>query len=175
MDQIFGIFRNNFINWVVLIGALVYFWNKYTPAMFAARKERIDSALRDAAAARETGEHFLNEQRAKVANAEQETQRIIEEARSLAAQLKVQMEEQTVKDLADVKRKIEQQIANERQLAITELRAAAARASIKLTESALPNLMTTDVKSRLLSQFMEQLDSLEQGPKLSAGQFESIH
>ncbi len=174
--SLYGLFKYNLINWLILLGLLAWAWNKYTPSMFQSRKERIETALAEAAAAKEKGEAFFREQQAKVANVEQESQRMLEEAKQLAAQLEQQMREQTVKEVADLQRKIESQIASERQLAITELRSAAARASIKLTEQILPTLMTAEAKSKLLSQFMEQLDSgSEPGNRLSAGHLESIH
>lgn len=170
------LFRSNLVNWLILLAALIWGWNKYTPPMFQARKEKIETELAEAKAARESGELFAREQQQKVANVEQESQRILEEARQLAAQLEQQMREQTQKDIADLQRKIEAQIAGERQLAINELRAAAARASIKLTEQILPTMMTPDAKSKLLSQFMEQLDSGSQHSlRLSTGSLESIH
>lgn len=176
MEALKALFENNLINWLVLLGALVYAWRRFTPAMFQSRKERIEAAFNDATRAREQGEAFLSEQRAKVANAEAESARIIEESKQLAVQMEQQMKEQTAADLVALQKKIESQIASERQMAITELRAAASRAAIKLTEQMLPSMMTPEAKSRLLSQFMEQLDSsAQQGPKVSAGHLESIH
>jgi len=136
----------------------------------------IETAIADAAAAKAEGEAFLQKQQAAVANIEQDSARIIAEAKQVATEMQAQMDQQTQKDTADLLKKIEAQIAGERQLAITELRAAAARASIKLTEQVLPSLMTADAKSKLLSQFMEQLDSgSDQAPMLSRTRQESVH
>jgi F-type H+-transporting ATPase subunit b len=176
IKAITAIFENNLVNWLILVGLIVYYWNKKTPALFDARKQRIETAIADAAAAKAEGEAFLKQQQATVANIEQDSARIIAEAKQVAAEMQAQMDQQTQKDIADLLKKIESQIASERQLAITELRAAAARASIKLTEQVLPSLMTGEAKSKLLSQFMEQLDSGSgQAPMLSRTRQESIH
>lgn len=173
-EQLVGLFENNVINWVVLAVIIVWVWMKKTPAMFQARKERIDAALRDAQSAKEQGEAFLIEQRNKVAKADDEAAKILADAKQLAEQMKTQLEEQTKRDIADLEKKLVSQVANERQLAITELRAAAAKAAIKLAEESLPSLMNEKTKSQLLTQFMEQLDAATaQGPTVPAGHLES--
>ncbi|MGH9551940.1 MAG: hypothetical protein ACRD3W_21320 [Terriglobales bacterium] len=173
MDAFDLLFKSNLVNWILLIVALVWGWNKLTPPMFEARRTRIESGLAEAKLAREEGEKFLSEQKQRLANAEEELSKKLAEARHFAEQQQQLIREQTEKELVDLERKIKAQIENERQMAITELRAAAARASIKLTQHLLPTLLTPEVKSTLLSQFMEQLDKTVSGPKLSAGQFES--
>jgi F-type H+-transporting ATPase subunit b len=157
-ESLKALFENNLINWLILMAGVVYLWNKFVPPMFKAREESITNAIVEARAAKSQGEAMLEEQKVKIANAEQEAAKILDEAKALATQLKQQMEAQTLKDTADLKAKIEQSIANERQAAITSLRQAAARASIILTEKALPSLLDETAKARLLTQFMEQLD-----------------
>lgn len=152
-------FENNLINWLLLVVGIIFLWQKYTPPMFAGRKQNIETSLKDAALAKEQGEQFLKEQEEKVANAEKEFAGILAEAKKLAAELKTQLEQQTTKDIADLRHKLDNQIANERLVAVSEMRSAAARAAIKLTEQSLPSLMNDSVKSKLLNQFMEQLDS----------------
>lgn len=157
-ESLKALFENNLINWLVLMAGVLYLWNKFVPGMFKSREESITTAIANAQATKRQGEALLEEQKVKLANAEQEAAKILDEAKNLANQLKLQMEAQTKKDMADLETKIEQSIANEKQAAITQLRQAAARASIVLTEKALPTLLDENVKSRLLTQFMEQLD-----------------
>jgi len=152
-------FQNNIINWLAMFVVIVWLWRKYTPSMFESRKNSIQTALQDAATAREQGEKLLLEQKARVANQDQEAAQILAEARKLAAELKQQLIEQTAHDIADLQKKMENRILNERQLMITQMRSAAATASIKLTREVLPTLMNETVKKNLLNQFMEQLDS----------------
>ena len=153
------IFENNVINWLVLVVLLVVLWMKVTPPLFAKREEGINSALREAAEARAQGEAFLKEQEAKVANVEEEVAKKKTEAVALAADLKVQREKQTEKDLADLTLKLQNQIATERAVAVTDLRSTAAKAAIHLTAQALPSMMNDTIRGKLLNQFMEQLDS----------------
>jgi F-type H+-transporting ATPase subunit b len=155
-----ALFENNVINWLVLVVAIVFLWNKYVPPMFKAREEHIENALKEAALAKKQGQELFQEQKKRVENAEAEKKQILAEARELAEQLKQQMQAQALKDMRDLEAKIEQQILNDRQLAITQLRQTAALASIKLTEQLLPSLLDEQAKAKLLTQFMEQLDSV---------------
>jgi F-type H+-transporting ATPase subunit b len=161
--ELFLDFQNNIINWCILFGCLVWLWRKHTPAMFESRKLNIQTALQDAATARQQGEQLLLDQQARVANQDQEAAKILAEAKSLAAELKQQIIDQTAHDIADLKQKMDNRILNERQLMITEMRSAAASAAIQLTKEVLPTLMNETVKKNLLNQFMEQLDSATSG------------
>ena len=173
-DAAKSLFENNVINWIVLVIGVVYLWNKNVPKMFKARAEAIEASLADAAQAKKQGAEYLAEQEKRIANAEQEAQKILSEAKQVAAEMKQQMEAQTAKDLADLRTKMEQQIANERQLCVTQLKEVAARASITLTEQVLPTLLDEKAKARLLTQFMEQLDKeANQGTSFRASSLES--
>jgi F-type H+-transporting ATPase subunit b len=152
-------FENNLINWLVLVVLLVILWNKVTPAMFAKRAESIETSLREAAQTRAESEALLKEQEAKVANVEQEVAQRKSDAKALSEELTLQREKQTEKDLADLAHKLQNQIATERAVAITDLRGSVVKAAIHLTEEALPSMMNDSIRGKLLNQFMEQLDS----------------
>lgn len=155
-----ALFQNNLINWLLLVAALIWLAMKYLPAVFQARQNSVQSALNHAWKAREEGHAFLEEQRKKVANAEKETQQLLDEAKSIAAQMKMQMEEQAEKDVEMLLHKIEGAIANERQMLVTELRTAAVKAAIEVTEEHLRSSITEASKARLLNQFISQLDTI---------------
>jgi F-type H+-transporting ATPase subunit b len=173
-EQAKGLFENNVINWLILVAGLVYLWNKNVPAMFKSREDNIQTAIKDAALAKKQGQDLLEEQKKRTANADAERAQILTDAKHLAAQLKEQLEAQAKEDAAYLLKKIDQQISNERQLAVTQLRQAAAAASIKLTEQILPSLLDEQSKAKLLTQFMEQLDSMSApGQTFSANSLET--
>jgi F-type H+-transporting ATPase subunit b len=155
-------FSNNVLNWVVLVGLVIWIWNKVTPNMFQSRHENIERELREADKQRIEAEKFLADQQTRVANAEAEAGKILQEARHLAQELKTQMQEQTVKEIEEMRVKLENAVVNERQMAVNEMRQAAAKASIELTKQILPSLMTEPVKNKMLNQFIEQLDEAAQ-------------
>jgi F-type H+-transporting ATPase subunit b len=153
-------FNNNLVNWVILVVVLVYLWNKLMPAVFAERKNKIEIAIEEATLARKEGQEFLQTQQKRIANAEAEAKSILVEAKKVAEQMKVQLTEQTKTEVKELEAKITQQIANERQLAVTELRSQAAIAAVHLAEAALPGAITTSAKNKLLDQFIEQLETV---------------
>lgn len=157
-NTFFALFENNLFNWVVLLGAVFWLCGKFMPGMFSTREENINTALQDAARVRAEGEAFLEAQRQKIANAEKEMDNILAEAVQVANEMRQQMESQTQKEMNDLRVRIEQEIANERQLAISQLRTAAAKAAVRLSEAALPAAITDGSRARLLEQFVDQLE-----------------
>lgn len=151
-------FENNLVNWLVLVVLLIWLMSRILPPVLKNRKETIETALSEASAARAEGLAFLAQQHQKMENAEKDADKILLEAKQIADKMRLDMEAQALKDAADLREKIEQEIANERQLAITELRAAAARASIVLTEASLAGAMTDSIKAKLMSQFLKQVE-----------------
>lgn len=152
-------FENNLINWLLLVVLLCILMAKIMPGIFQSRKESIESALSEASLAKQAGLAFLAEQESRVSNLEKEADGILVEAKQMAERMKQEMEAQTMKDMADLRTRIEHEMANERQLAISQLRTATAKAAIVLTEKSLPSAITDSAKARLMSQFLQQLEA----------------
>ena len=161
-----AMFENNVINWLVLIGFVIWIMSKNLPPMLKAREDNINLAISQAKEAREMAHNLLQKQESSVANAQAEEEAILSEARSLAEQMKVQIAEQTQKDNAEMNHKFAQAIQGERQLLVNELRQATIKAAVQLTEAQLQSQTNHEVKGQLLNQFMEQLETLN--PKGSA-------
>lgn len=173
-NMLLDLFQNNLLNWVLLVAALVYLAMKFLPGIFQARQDAIEAAIKSAEMQREEGRAFLADQRAKVANVDEEAERILVDAKNLAEQMKAQMDEQTTKDVETLLQKIESSIANERQLLITELRTAAVKAAVLVTEEHLRQTISETQKNNLVTQFIAQLDTVSKNEQaFSAGQLES--
>lgn len=151
-------FKSNLLNWLLLVALLGWLYTKYVPPILRARKEQIDADLKAATDAREAAAKALDEQKQKVAKSDLEAERIIVEAKEEAAQLRDHIGSQTDKDLAELLRKFEGQAANERRLAISQMRQIAVKAAITLAEENMTQAMTEEKRSKLLNQFIEQLD-----------------
>lgn len=156
-NSIFGLFENNLLNWLGLVAIIVWLMARFLPSAFKEHKSTIASALKEAHEARIEGLSFLKSQEEKIASAEREAELIIIEAKKIAEKMKLEIEEQTRQDITDFSHKIEQQIANERKLAITQLRAQAAQVAINLTRANLPQHLSAAVDDRLLNQFIDQV------------------
>jgi F-type H+-transporting ATPase subunit b len=158
-NPVFQLFENNLINWIVLIVVIVYFAAKALPGVLAQRRSTIDAALQEARQARVEGEAFLTEQQQRIANAERESDTILVEAKQIAETMRADMDAATKKELADLETRMEQEITNQRQMAIMQMRTTAAKAAIALSEAALPHAMNDKVKGKLLNDFIEQLEA----------------
>lgn len=166
-NALFAMFDNNVINWLVLVGCVVYLWAKLMPGVFASRKSSIETAIAEAQAARREGEEFLAKQTERLEKAEHEAESIIVEAKKIAEQMKAEAISQAEKEMSDFKHKIEQQIENERNMAVNELKGVAAKSAIVLAESVLSEKLTSQSKERLMNQFFEQLESSLAGKQSS--------
>jgi len=168
--------KSNFINWLLLVAIVVWACAKYLPSVFAARRQSIDEQINSAREAKESAAKVLAEQKTKIAEADKEIAQIVTEAKQAAEQMQRQIEEQTKKELEDLRHKFEVSAATERQVAISEMRAIAIKAAIKVAEEALSGSLSETEKARLLTQFVEQIDQItanEEYAPLSEAQ--SIH
>lgn len=154
-------FTTNVANWVILVIALVFLWIKVAPPMFRQREESIQRQIDEAKRAQEEGQKFFEEQNKRIANAEKEAERILEEAKKIAAAMQEDIREQTKKETADALRKIEQAIHGERSMAINQLRSQAATAAVRLAEATLKSAVTDTHQKRLMTQFVDQLDTID--------------
>lgn len=152
-------FSNNLLNWLLLVVLLVWLWMKVTPGVFAARKESIESALKEAEQARLNSEQFLNEQKSRIADAEAEAEKILSEAKSVAATMAAEIKKQAEQEEAALKERIQQQIQAEMQMAKTEMRRRTATVAVRLAEAGLPSAITDSSRGRLHDEFVKQLES----------------
>ncbi len=163
IDVIFD-FKSNVINWLFLVGFLIYAWSKMVPPMLEKRAKSIEDAIASSKQTQAESEAFLKEQKGKLDNAQKEADKIVDEAKVVAQQLKAEIESQTKREVADLEKKLEAAIDNERLMIVTEVRSAAAKAAVELSRVYLEKNVTEADNKRLLTQFMQQLDSLS-GPE----------
>ncbi|MBZ0185304.1 MAG: hypothetical protein K8F91_03555 [Candidatus Obscuribacterales bacterium] len=153
-------FQSNIVNWLLLAFLIYWGWNKAVPGALEKRAKAIEETLVSAKKARLTAEAALAEQRKKIEDASSEAEKILDEARAVATEMKADIERQTKKDIEMMEQKFESAISGERQLVITEMRQAAVKAAIQLSSEYLKQNISEADQSLLLSQFMEQLDSI---------------
>ena len=168
VDVIFD-FKSNVINWLVLVGFLVYAINKMVPPMLAQRERSINEQIKSAEEARNEAQSFLKEQETKIEHAQKEADKIVDEAKVVGEQLKTEIEQQTTREVADLKKKLESAIDNERQMIVTEVRSAAVEAAVKLSKEYLEKNVSEADNKRLLSQFMQELDTLSGAESFAPG------
>lgn len=176
--ELFTNFKTNLVNWLILMGLIIWAWNKAVPGILDKRAKNIDEALNQARASREESEKFLSDQRAKLANAEAEAAKILSDAKDIAAQMKADLESQTEKDMQSLVNKFDASISSERQVLVNEIRAQAVHAAVALSRQYLAQNMSTQDKEQMVNQFLEQLDALEvnsQGEQNKTKSVSSVH
>lgn len=169
-----GLFDNNFINWLLLLAFLGWLIAKNLPGVFSARKASIESEISAANAAKAEATAFLEEQRRKIADVEKEVEKMLSDAKQDASRSKALIEEQTDKEMKEMLAKFESSIHNERQLLVTEMRAAVVKAAVAISEEQLRSQVNESVKGELLNKFMSQLDTIgRSGDTSEVGKLES--
>ncbi len=155
--------KHNVINWLILMALIIYGINKLVPPMLKQREESINNELNSAAKIKAESDAFFASQKENLENAQKESDKIVDEAKAVAQQMKAEILNQTTREVADLQKKLESAIANERQMIVTEVRTAAVEAAVQLSQSYLEKNVSESDNKRLLSQFMQELDSLS-GP-----------
>jgi F-type H+-transporting ATPase subunit b len=169
-------FRSNFINWALLVGLLWWMCSKYLPPVFEARKKAIDEQIQEAAQAKKLAAQLVVDNQSKVAQADKDVEAIVVEARQTAEQLRIKLEEQTKRDLEELRKKFETACTNERQLAISQMRAIVVRTAIEIARQSLAQNLSEQSKAQLLTQFIEQLKKNNNQEDYAPSQeFEKIH
>lgn len=159
--ELFTNFKTNLVNWLILMGLIIWAWNKAVPGILDKRAKSIDESLDQARKSREESEKFLASQRSKLANAEAEAAKILSDAKNAASAMKADLEAQTEKDMQALVQKFESSIASERQVLVNEIRTQAVHAAIALSKGYLASNMKQEDKEQMVNQFLEQLDALE--------------
>ena len=152
--------HDNGLNWLILVGLVIYLFSRILPGALSARKQKIESAINDAQNAKKESQEFLAQQKQRIDSAQKEAENIRVEAKAVAEQMKQQMIEQTKKDVQDLEYKIKQQVETHRSMVITELRASAATVAVRLAEASLPGAITDNLRAGLQQKFVSQLDQL---------------
>ncbi len=174
--ELFTNFKTNLVNWLILMGLIIWAWNKAVPGILDKRAKNIDEALDQARKSREESEKFLADQRSKLANAEAEAAKILSDAKDAATAMKADLEAQTEKDMQTLVQKFESSIASERQMLVNEIRTQAVHAAIALSKGYLASNMKTEDKEQMVNQFLEQLDTLEsQGEQKKTKSVSQVH
>ncbi|HTS00630.1 MAG TPA: F0F1 ATP synthase subunit B [Bacteroidota bacterium] len=109
---------------IVLVILRAAAWKPLLAAL-TAREESIRSSLKEAADARAEAARLLEENRAQLARAEQESQQIIREGRDMGERLKAELLERANASSARMIAQAKEEIAREKDAALVRLRAEA--------------------------------------------------
>ena len=147
------------ISFVVLLVALYKFaWPALRNGMDA-RAERIRADLDAADTAKADAEHILEEYRTQLADARNESARIIEEARQAADSLRRDQEQRLQTELAEMRERAAADIEAAKRQAIADLRGDVAELAIGAAEVIVQRSLDRDTQTRLVDSYIEQVSS----------------
>ncbi|MEY2421479.1 MAG: F-type H+-transporting ATPase subunit b [Acidimicrobiaceae bacterium] len=145
------------ISFVILLGLLYKFaWPALVTGMNA-RAERIRSDLDAAESAKSEADHILSDYKAQLADARNESARIIEEARQAADGLRKDQEQRLQTELAQLRERAAADIESAKRQAIGDLRDEVAQLAIGAAEVIVQSNLDRDTQVRLVESYIEQV------------------
>jgi F-type H+-transporting ATPase subunit b len=141
--------------WMVLIFGIVFFilakWGfPAITGMVDKRNEHISESLRLADEARERMEKLSEEQQALIAQTRQEQGRILKEAAQARSEILAQAKADAQAQTAEMVQKAREQIENERETAMRDIRRQVALLSVDVAEKVLRSRLESDSEQQAL-------------------------
>jgi F-type H+-transporting ATPase subunit b len=136
--------------------------------LYQERRSNIEGKLEEAESERDEAEQLLQRYRERLAAAEDETQRILEEARANAERLRRDL---LAKADADAERRLEratETIRAERDQAIRQLRGEVGTLAVELATRVVGDSLDRDRQLRLVDQYIDQLGDQTQAGALTS-------
>ena len=123
-----------------------------------ARAEKIRSNLDEAERTRDEAQGILEQYRSQLADAKNESARIIEEARQAADKLRQDLKRQAEEEVADLKERAQQDINAQVERAKSDLQARVAELSIELAEKVVERELDRDTNLALIESFIRETE-----------------
>ncbi|MEY2458714.1 MAG: F-type H+-transporting ATPase subunit b [Acidimicrobiaceae bacterium] len=122
-----------------------------------ARTERIRADLEAAETSKGEADHILADYKAQLADARNESARIIEEARQAADALRRDQEQRLQNELAELRQRAAADIESAKRQAIADLKDDVAQLAIGAAEVIVSNSLDRDTQVRLVESYIEQV------------------
>jgi F-type H+-transporting ATPase subunit b len=120
------------------------------------RSERIRQSLDEAERAKAEAQSVLEDYRSQLADARNESARIIEEARQAADKLRQDLKSQAEAEVAEIRQRAQDDIATQAERVKAGLRAEMAELSIELAEKVVERSLDRDTNMALIENFINQ-------------------
>ncbi len=124
-----------------------------------ARAERVRSTLDEAERTRDEANAILEEYRRQLADAKNESARIIEEARQAADKLRQDLKAQAEAEVGELKQRAQEDIAAQVERAMGDLRARVADMTIELTEKVVRRNLDRETNLALIERFIDEAET----------------
>ena len=123
------------------------------------RSEKIRGSIDEAEKAKDEANQVLDQYRAQLADARNESARIIEEARQTADQLRRDLQARAEADIAEMRTRAQDEINAAKDRAMAEVRTQVAELAINAAEMVVGRSLDRDTNRQLVDQFIDQVGS----------------
>ncbi|MDQ3896602.1 MAG: F0F1 ATP synthase subunit B [Actinomycetota bacterium] len=124
-----------------------------------ARADKIRNSLDEAERTRDEANGILEQYRSQLADAKNESARIIEEARQAADKLRQDLKKQAEAEVAEIKQRAQDDINAQVERAMGDLRARVADMTIELTEKVVQRNLDRETNLALIERFIDEAES----------------
>jgi len=153
----FDIFETNIINLAILVGVVFYFGRKTLTNILGERRSKIAQEIQEAENRQCQAAATLAEEEQKLAQAQDEAQRIRQSAQERAIKVKAEIEAQLQKDLARLQETAAKNLSSEQDRVVVELRQRIAQLAIAKAEEQLKSQLDDRTQERLIDRSIAQL------------------
>jgi F-type H+-transporting ATPase subunit b len=147
------------VSFVVLFVLMAKFAFPAVQKAMDARTERIRSSLDDAERVRGEAETILEDYQRQLADARNESNRIIEEARQAADQLRTDLMAQAQADAADLRQKTMDDLRAAQERTLADLKVKVAEIAITAAEKVIERNLDRDTQMALVESYINQVGS----------------
>jgi F-type H+-transporting ATPase subunit b len=146
------------INFAIVLGAIVYFFVKVAAPALRLRSEEIAQKIAEGARAREAADTRRREVQAKLAGVDKEIALLREEAKRSALAEAARLKALARQEAEVIERAAQAEIRAAQRAAALELKSLAARLAIERAEATLANQITPEAQTSLFRAFVAELD-----------------
>lgn len=153
----FDIFETNIINLAIIIGVLFYFGRGFLGNVLSERRNRIETAIKEAEQKLQEAAMALSEGQQKLTQAQAEAERIRAAANERAKAAKEAVLAQAQKDVERLRADSAKDLETEKERVVNELRARVAALALQRVESQLKERLDDNAQGQLIDRSIAML------------------
>ena len=151
------------VSFLIILAFMAKFVLPAMNKLLEERRQKIQGEMERAEAMRVEADTLLTDYRAQLANAREEANRIIEEARRTADQLRVDLQAKAEQESQGIVARAQDEIRGERDRVFQELRTQVGEIAVELAAKVVGQSLDKSAHERLIDEYIDQVASGETG------------
>ena len=156
-DLIGAILNSNLLNIIIILGLLIYLGRKVIGETLSTRRNAIIQELESAEKRQQTAMAALTDQQQKLAQAQQEAERIKQQAKVNAEKLRADLIAQADADAERLKANAAKEVAAEQDRVMAELRRRIVQQALAKAEADIPARLDDQLQHRLVDNSVQMI------------------